>query len=267
MDLALALAQGFHNAPRLYGDTTVRKPIRISGYKSGLRAAGEEFGYGIYDGWTGLVKHPYHGAKQEGALGFVKGMGKGVGGFVLKDLAAIFGPVGYTMKGIHKELVKDKQPTHFIRQARMIQGQRDLRVLDAGEREEAVKMVCKGWHIIIDIRTDFEEIKHHGIQGRIAFHRERRHWRKHGAFENVEQASKALEAKRDGRDFDEVFERQMWELKKAEGPRKSTMGGKPKKLQTSMAEQAQNKSDRKDDGVLAGGNTGTDVGDKAAIST
>ena len=25
MDLSLALAQGFHNAPRLYGDTTVRR--------------------------------------------------------------------------------------------------------------------------------------------------------------------------------------------------------------------------------------------------
>jgi len=25
MDLSLAIAQGFHNAPRLYGDTTVRR--------------------------------------------------------------------------------------------------------------------------------------------------------------------------------------------------------------------------------------------------
>lgn len=85
MDLSLAVAQGFHNAPRLYGDTTgthscifllilwsvltiqclprnnilisltVRTTTRISGFHSGLRAAGEEFVFGIYDGVTGLV--------------------------------------------------------------------------------------------------------------------------------------------------------------------------------------------------------------------
>ena len=42
VDLAMALAQGFHNAPRLYGDDTVRKPVRITGCHSGLRAAWSE---------------------------------------------------------------------------------------------------------------------------------------------------------------------------------------------------------------------------------
>ena len=61
LDLSVAVAQGFHNAPRLYGDTTVRRPTRITGMKSGLKAAGEEFVYGVYDGVTGLVMQPYHG--------------------------------------------------------------------------------------------------------------------------------------------------------------------------------------------------------------
>jgi len=30
LDLGLAIGQGFHNAPRLYGDASVRKPIRIT---------------------------------------------------------------------------------------------------------------------------------------------------------------------------------------------------------------------------------------------
>ena len=47
MDLAMALAQGFHNAPRLYGDDTVRKPVRITGCHSGLRAAWSEFIYEV----------------------------------------------------------------------------------------------------------------------------------------------------------------------------------------------------------------------------
>jgi hypothetical protein len=40
MDFTLALAKGFHNAPKLYGDT-VRPAERITGLQSGLRAAGK----------------------------------------------------------------------------------------------------------------------------------------------------------------------------------------------------------------------------------
>ena len=57
-DFHVAIAQGFHNAPRLWGDATVRKPIRITGVKSGFTAARKELAYGMYDGWTGLVKQP-----------------------------------------------------------------------------------------------------------------------------------------------------------------------------------------------------------------
>ena len=239
MDLALAIAQGFHNAPRLYGDKTVRKPTRISGIQSGLRAAGEEFVYGIYDGWTGLVLQPYHGAKDEGPLGLVKGVGKGLGGFVLKDLAAILGPFGYTMKGIHKEIQKGRQPTNFIRKARIIQGQKDLRALVTGNKEgigggrrggveteqEVVESVVHAWQVIEEVRHDLQSLQQRKgfLRGRVALYKERRYWRDHGAFENVTQAERALEAKRQGRSFDEVFATQMEELRKAQGPRKSTM--------------------------------------------
>ena len=276
MDLSLALAQGFHNAPRLYGDTTVRRTTRISGIQSGLRAAGEEFVYGIYDGWTGLVKHPYQGAKEDGALGFAKGVGKGVGGFVLKDLAAVFGPFGYTLKGIHKELIKGRQPTAFIRKARIIQGQKDMYALDATKQKEIVDQVSKGWRIIISVRKDFEEIKSHGLQGRIAMHQERQQWRKHGAFENVEQASRALEARKQGQNFDDVFQQQMYELKKAQGPRKSTMSRRQRKGNSSKnnndkgkkvkGEAGEGTRARKFSTVLAGNQTGTDVGDKVAVA-
>ena len=49
VDLAVAVAQGFHNAPRLYGDDTVRRPPRVTGIQSGLKAARYEFVYGVYD--------------------------------------------------------------------------------------------------------------------------------------------------------------------------------------------------------------------------
>lgn len=41
MDFTLNLAKGFHNAPKLYGDESVRKADRVTGLNSGLRAAGK----------------------------------------------------------------------------------------------------------------------------------------------------------------------------------------------------------------------------------
>ena len=192
MDLALAIAQGFHNAPRLYGDTTVRRPTRISGYRSGLRAAGEAFAFGIYDGVTGLVMQPYHGAKDGGASGFVQGVGKGIGGFVLKDLAAIFGPIGYTMKGVHKELIKGKQPTAFIRRARVIQGEKDVRALGEKEEEMVRERTDAAWVAIMEIKKEYDETKKEGLVERIALARESRRLKKQGGFESVGKAQKAM---------------------------------------------------------------------------
>jgi hypothetical protein len=40
-DFTLALARGFHNAPKLYGDDTVRPQEKVTDLQSGLRAAGK----------------------------------------------------------------------------------------------------------------------------------------------------------------------------------------------------------------------------------
>lgn len=89
MDFANSLAQGFHNVPKLYQDHTVRPQENITGMKSGLQAARKDFRHGIYDGVTGVVTQPVHGAMEEGALGFLKGVGKGLGGLVLKPTAGM----------------------------------------------------------------------------------------------------------------------------------------------------------------------------------
>ena len=103
MDFTLGLARGFHNAPKLYGDESVRQADKVTDLQSGLKAAGkvcsmilrfesrtddaQEFGYGLYDGISGLVTQPLEGAKKEGVLGLIKGIGKGIGGVVLKPQA------------------------------------------------------------------------------------------------------------------------------------------------------------------------------------
>ncbi len=197
MEISLAIAQGLHNAPRLYGDSTVRRPTRVTGFHSGLRAAGEEFVYGIYDGVTGLVIQPYTGAKQDGLIGFIKGMGRGVGGFVLKDLAAVIGPFGYTLKGIHKELRKHKEATHFIRRSRIQQGREERQQISADEEKAVLDMLTQGWNVYLDLRHFVNEKKAQGIKGRLALKQEEKRWQAYGAFENVARTRKALQVSRE----------------------------------------------------------------------
>ena len=199
MDLSLAIAQGFHNAPRLYGDSTVRTPPRISGIHSGLKAAGSEFTLGIYDGVTGLVRQPYDGAKRDGALGFVKGFGKGVGGFVLKDIAAVVGPFGFAAKGLHKEIVKGRQPTAFIRRARIIQGQKDAAALDERDRRDVDAKIDAAWRVVSEIGHEADLQREEGLRGRLSVARERREWTRNGAFENMGEARRALVVKQEER--------------------------------------------------------------------
>lgn len=49
----------------------------------------QEFGYGFYDGISGIVTQPLDGAKKQGFAGFLKGFGKGIGGIVLKPGAGM----------------------------------------------------------------------------------------------------------------------------------------------------------------------------------
>ncbi|KAI0181133.1 glycosyltransferase family 1 protein [Hypoxylon sp. FL1284] len=207
VDLSLALAQGFHNAPRLYGDETVRRPIRVTGIRSGLRAAGYEFIYGIYDGITGIVRLPIRGAREDGIKGALAGIGMGLTGFVLKDIAALIGPIGYTLQGIAKQFERGKQPVKHIRRARIIQGQREFQALTEAERKTAVEGVTHGWKImrqLADIITTMA--KSLGKYG------------KGPGFESVAIAEKAIEAIKNGEDIDVVLGKHRKSLDASKNP-------------------------------------------------
>ncbi|KNG51062.1 glycosyltransferase family 1 protein [Stemphylium lycopersici] len=144
MDLTLAITQGFHNAPRLYGDETVRRPPRVTGFHSGTRAGRDELIHGVMDGVSGLVTQPWNGAKNNGIVGAVRGVGLGIGGFVLKDIAAFLGPMAYTMKGLDAEYMKRYQPTNCLRRARIAEGQQELKMLESKSRNAAVQDSWQG---------------------------------------------------------------------------------------------------------------------------
>ncbi|KAJ9667711.1 hypothetical protein H2201_002246 [Coniosporium apollinis] len=230
MDLSLAVAQGFHNAPRLYGDDTVRRPIRISGFHSGLRAGRDEFVYGIYDGWTGLVTQPYRAVKKGGLLRLPAGIGMGIGGFVLKDIAALIGPIGYFAKGIHMEVRKRHQPTHFIRTARMIQGKNDRRALEQSpdDKREAEEKALKGWETTLELRAAEKEQKEHAgfLTGRHHLRKKRQDWAKHGATESVATTRHAMRADEKGVPIDRAFSRHRKEVQAAQKPREPVMEDK-----------------------------------------
>lgn len=143
MDFQLGLARGFHNAPKLYGDETVRKTDKITGLASGLRVAGKEFGLGMFDGISGLVTQPLDGAKKEGAAGFFKGFAKGIGGVIFKPGAAVFGIPAYASQGFYKELQKFFGPgvENYIIAARTAQGLQDLS--KSSEHEHG--FIVEGW--------------------------------------------------------------------------------------------------------------------------
>lgn len=129
-----ALALGFHNAPRLYGDKTVRPaPQKITGFRTGVKAAGKEFWLGLYDGVTGVVSIPYQEVHDHGISGLPKGVARGIGGLVLKPISGVLGLGAYTAKGVHNSLrrrVRDTEKMErWIRRARIAQGQREVQLL------------------------------------------------------------------------------------------------------------------------------------------
>ncbi|CAK7275340.1 hypothetical protein SEPCBS119000_006643 [Sporothrix epigloea] len=151
LDLYYSLCQGFHNAPRLYGDDTVRRTPHVTGVKSGMKAAGSEFVLGIYDGVTGIVRLPVRFARRGGVQGFVRGAGMGLMGFVLKDISAIIGPLGYALKGIAKQAKRSKQPARYLRRARMMQAQRAARGLGPQSWNILCEKAIAGWEAMHDL--------------------------------------------------------------------------------------------------------------------
>lgn len=138
MNFCLGLARGFRNAPTLYNDDTVRPVERVTDFTSGLKVAGKEFGFGMFDGITGLVTQPIRGAEKEGAVGLLKGFGKGIGGLVLKPAAAIWSLPAYPMQGIHAEIrtLFAQSAQKYIVASRIAQGQDDFDNASPQERDD-----------------------------------------------------------------------------------------------------------------------------------
>ncbi|RDW70562.1 putative sterol glucosyltransferase [Aspergillus mulundensis] len=103
VDIPLATTEGLRAVPRLYGEE-VKEHKPVKDWKSGVVVGCTSFSRGMYDGLTGVVMQPYRGAKEEGALGAVKGLAKGTVGAAANVGSAALGLVAYPGHGICKSI-------------------------------------------------------------------------------------------------------------------------------------------------------------------
>ncbi|APA15868.1 hypothetical protein sscle_15g106380 [Sclerotinia sclerotiorum 1980 UF-70] len=149
IELPLAVADGCHEIPGLYGDKP-RDYGDVTDWKSGGLVGMKSFGYGIADGFAGLFTQPVKGAMKDGGKGFVKGVGKGTVGFLTKPFSGIFGFVSYPALGLYKTL---STSTHHGTQGRILSAQTDYGVFLAMTREipeHVVEKIVKDFDWIVD---------------------------------------------------------------------------------------------------------------------
>jgi hypothetical protein len=158
---AAGMADGSHNLPHLWGDKSVRDPVKVTGLASGVTGGCKELVWGVADGISGIFVLPIVGAKREGALGFFKGAGQGALGLPVKFFAgklrdldvpfpraspadisiAANGIVGYPLKGVDIAVsqalgVDDMKEVRF---QRMLQGESEYPRLSDAEKEGIVR--------------------------------------------------------------------------------------------------------------------------------
>lgn len=103
VDIPLAITEGLHNVPHLYGEKP-RSHGSVTGIKSGFALAGTGFALGMAEAVSDLVVKPYEGVRKYGAKGAVTGIGKGMANMTSKAGCAMFGVVVYPGVGIAKSL-------------------------------------------------------------------------------------------------------------------------------------------------------------------
>ncbi|KAH8592080.1 hypothetical protein B0O99DRAFT_630414 [Bisporella sp. PMI_857] len=105
VDMPLAMTEGLRNAPKLYGGT-VPEYGNVTDWKSGLLATGKGLTYGIGSGIYGIVGEPIKGVKEEGAIGGLKGAGRGLLGLGTNIASGVMGMAAYPGLGVYKSIQK-----------------------------------------------------------------------------------------------------------------------------------------------------------------
>ncbi len=84
---------------------------------------------------------PYKGAKKEGGIGFVKGVGRGLMNVPFRVMGGAWSVPGYAMKGLYQEMVKNKGKSvqNYIIAARIAQGYDEASNLSQHEKDDIIR--------------------------------------------------------------------------------------------------------------------------------
>ncbi|OCF77518.1 hypothetical protein I204_01506 [Kwoniella mangroviensis CBS 8886] len=94
--------EGMDNIPRMIGSEQVRERGKIHDFESGVKEGAKGVFYGYWDGITGLVREPVEGAKKEGFVGAIKGMGRSYVNVTARPAAGIVGAISLPIRGLTK---------------------------------------------------------------------------------------------------------------------------------------------------------------------
>lgn len=103
LDLPLAITDGLRNAPQLYGGEVYERDDIVD-WKSGGVVAAKTFRHGVVDGFRSLIQEPARGAKQDGTIGAIKGVGVGILNLGAKVGSGSLGIVSYTGDGVYQSI-------------------------------------------------------------------------------------------------------------------------------------------------------------------
>lgn len=90
-------------------------------------------------------------------------------------------------------MIKGREPTQFVRRARIAQGGQDVKALDDEARRREEEKVEKAWKVVLDIANEFNVVKDEGFKAKWRFRKEGRRLVKEGKFESVGSAAVELE--------------------------------------------------------------------------
>ncbi|QRW11269.1 glycosyltransferase family 1 protein [Ceratobasidium sp. AG-Ba] len=146
--------EGFHNAPRLYGGG-VRELGKVHGVGSGLVEGSKGLAYGLYDGFTDMVRQPAKGYAENGIVGAVAGVAIGSSNCVVKPIAGLMAAFSMPLEGavkdarslFRKNVGKERRGTRYaegvVASKQATQAERDV-VIKAFSEHLARSWVQKG---------------------------------------------------------------------------------------------------------------------------
>ncbi|WWC72266.1 uncharacterized protein I206_106228 [Kwoniella pini CBS 10737] len=102
MNIVDNVYEGMGNIPRMIGSQEVREQAKVDDFESGVKEGAKGVFYGYWDGITGLVREPVEGAKKEGFVGAIKGMGRSYVNATVRPAIGIMGAISLPLRGATK---------------------------------------------------------------------------------------------------------------------------------------------------------------------